>query len=68
MWVPELSKVKGGEVHFVWTLNSAVLSHSDVSIGESYPAPMVVAPEWSRHFGRPVSIKIYSTIIGIYFS
>ncbi|KAK7504845.1 hypothetical protein BaRGS_00003873 [Batillaria attramentaria] len=55
LWVPELSKVQGGSVHFVWTLNSAVLSHSDVSLGETYPTPLVVAPEWSRHFGRPGS-------------
>ncbi|KAK7104365.1 hypothetical protein V1264_019096 [Littorina saxatilis] len=57
LWVPELSKVKGGSVHFVWTLSSAVLSHDDVSIGDTYPAPLVVAPEWSRHFGRPGSAQ-----------
>lgn len=55
LWVPELSKVQGGSVHFVWTLNSAVLSHAGVSLGETYPTPLVVAPEWSRHFGRPGS-------------
>ncbi|XP_076463876.1 cryptochrome DASH-like [Babylonia areolata] len=57
VWVPELSKVQGGSVHFVWTLSSAVLSHADVSLGETYPAPLVVAPEWGRHFGRPGSAQ-----------
>jgi len=53
LWVPELSGVKGGNVHCTWTLNSAVLQHSDVTLGQTYPHPVVTAPEWNRHVNRP---------------
>lgn len=56
LWVPELSKVKRGSVHVVWTLSPAALSSAQVSIGESYPAPLVMAPEWRHHYGRPVCL------------
>jgi len=55
MWVPELKEVKTGNVHFVWTLNSGALDKAGISLGESYPHPLVKAPEWSRHFNRPGS-------------
>ncbi|XP_075994213.1 cryptochrome DASH [Genypterus blacodes] len=51
-WVPELQGIKGGDVHAPWTLSSASLSHAHVSLGESYPAPIVTAPEWSRHLNK----------------
>lgn len=55
LWVPELKNVSGGEVHTVWTLSSNTLSKTGVSLGETYPNPIVVAPEWSRHYGKSVS-------------
>ncbi|XP_025105331.1 cryptochrome DASH-like [Pomacea canaliculata] len=58
LWVPELSKVKRGSVHVVWTLSPAALSSAQVSIGESYPAPLVMAPEWRHHYGRPASDSV----------
>lgn len=42
----------GADVHTPWTLSSAMLSHAHVSLGETYPTPIVVAPEWSRHFNK----------------
>lgn len=57
-WVPELQGIKGADVHTPWTLSSASLSHAHVSLGESYPAPIVTAPEWSRHMNKkPVGVK-----------
>lgn len=53
MWVPELSSVRGGSVHVPWTLNQGQLN--GVSLGEDYPKPLVMAPEWNRHAGRPGS-------------
>lgn len=51
LWVPELAGLPGSKVHFPWTLPSGELSRADVDLGVSYPKPMVVAPEWSRHTG-----------------
>ncbi|XP_005098342.1 cryptochrome DASH isoform X2 [Aplysia californica] len=55
LWVPELAGIKTGSVHCVWTLSPAVLESGDVSLGQTYPLPLVKAPEWSRHVNRPGS-------------
>ncbi|KAF7669269.1 hypothetical protein LDENG_00203350 [Lucifuga dentata] len=54
-WLPELQGIVGADVHMPWTLSSAALSHAHVSLGESYPTPIVTAPEWSRHFNKKPS-------------
>ncbi|KAK7881819.1 hypothetical protein WMY93_030228 [Mugilogobius chulae] len=51
-WVPELQALRGPDVHTPWTLSAAALSHAQVSLGETYPVPIVIAPEWSRHVGK----------------
>uniref|UniRef100_A0A672R2C8 Cryptochrome DASH n=1 Tax=Sinocyclocheilus grahami TaxID=75366 RepID=A0A672R2C8_SINGR len=48
-WVPELRGIKGGDVHMPWTLSNSALSHAQVSLNETYPSPVIIAPEWSRH-------------------
>ncbi|GFO07232.1 cryptochrome dash-like [Plakobranchus ocellatus] len=55
LWLPELAGVKTGKVHCVWTLSPSVLEAANVSLGETYPSPVVMAPEWSRHVNRPTS-------------
>lgn len=56
-WVPELKEIRGSDVHTPWTLSSAALSHAHVSLGETYPSPVVIAPEWSRHVNKkPVGV------------
>lgn len=55
LWVPELSEIRGGGIHMPWTLSGAQLNQARVSLGETYPAPIVKAPEWSRHTKRPES-------------
>lgn len=56
-WVPELQGIKGADVHTPWTLSTAALSHAHVSLGETYPTPIVIAPEWSRHVNKkPVGV------------
>lgn len=56
-WVPELGAISGGDVHTPWNLSSAALSRAEVSLGETYPIPVVTAPEWSRHFNKkPVGV------------
>ncbi|XP_077591772.1 cryptochrome DASH [Stigmatopora nigra] len=52
LWIPELQKIRGVDVHTPWTLSKAALSHAEVVLGETYPAPIVVAPEWGRHVGK----------------
>uniref|UniRef100_A0A3P8ZFV4 Cryptochrome DASH n=1 Tax=Esox lucius TaxID=8010 RepID=A0A3P8ZFV4_ESOLU len=51
-WVPELQGIRGGDVHTPWTLSSSSLSHSQLTLEETYPSPIVMAPEWSRHVNR----------------
>ncbi|KAL9870213.1 LOW QUALITY PROTEIN: cryptochrome DASH-like [Geothlypis trichas] len=47
--VPELQGIKGADIHTPWALSSAALSQAGVTLGETYPQPVVTAPEWSRH-------------------
>ena len=59
--------MKDGLVHTVWTLSQTAPSKAGISLGETYPNPIVIAPEWSRHMGKTVSfsgIKQYSYHIG----
>ncbi|NXO23042.1 CRYD protein, partial [Cisticola juncidis] len=49
LWVPELQGIKGADIHTPWALSSAALSQAGVTLGETYPQPVVTAPEWSRH-------------------
>ena len=49
LWIEELRGIKDGRVHFPWTLSRGELERSGVELGVTYPNPMVIAPEWSRH-------------------
>ncbi|XP_038246376.1 cryptochrome DASH-like isoform X2 [Dermochelys coriacea] len=49
LWVPEIQCVKGGEIHTLWALSNAALSQAGIALGETYPLPVVLAQEWSRH-------------------
>ena len=63
-WVPELRGIKGGDVHTPWALSSAALSHAKVSLNDTYPSPVVMAPEWNRHVNKkPVSYFNFLRII-----
>jgi len=64
LWVPELQGVSGGSVHTVWTLGNNALAKAGVSLGETYPNPIVIAPEWARHAGKVVSLYM---VISIFF-
>uniref|UniRef100_A0A8D0FYP9 Cryptochrome DASH n=1 Tax=Sphenodon punctatus TaxID=8508 RepID=A0A8D0FYP9_SPHPU len=52
LWVSELQCIKGGNIHTPWALSSAALSHAGVTLGETYPPPVVMAREWSRHVNQ----------------
>lgn len=54
-WVPELRGIKGGDVHTPWTLSNSALSHAQVSLNQTYPCPIITAPEWSRHVNNKSS-------------
>lgn len=54
-WVPELRGIKGGDIHTPWTLSNSALSHAQVSLNETYPSPVIIAPEWSRHINNKSS-------------
>uniref|UniRef100_A0A8C8SS76 Cryptochrome DASH n=1 Tax=Pelusios castaneus TaxID=367368 RepID=A0A8C8SS76_9SAUR len=60
LWVPEIQCVKGGEIHAPWALSSASLSQAGIALGETYPLPVVLAREWSRHINQ----KTVSTMKG----
>ncbi|XP_040449773.1 cryptochrome DASH-like isoform X2 [Falco naumanni] len=52
LWVLELQGIKGADIHTPWALNSAALSQLGVTLGKTYPQPVVTAPEWSRHINQ----------------
>jgi len=55
LWVPELSAIHESKVHVPWILRPNELS--GVKLGEAYPHPMHVAPEWTRHFDKTKNDK-----------
>uniref|UniRef100_K7FMD1 Cryptochrome DASH n=2 Tax=Pelodiscus sinensis TaxID=13735 RepID=K7FMD1_PELSI len=52
LWVPEIQCIKGGEIHTLWALSNAALSQAGIALGETYPLPVVLAREWSRHINQ----------------
>ena len=40
-WVPELGKIEGKAIHAPWTLGADELKTAGVTLGKTYPAPMV---------------------------
>lgn len=59
-WVPELRGIKGGDVHTPWTLSNSALSRAQVSLNETYPSPVIIAPEWTRHINKK-SVRLLAT-------
>nr|AWY11214.1 cryptochrome dash [Tritonia tetraquetra] len=55
IWVPELRGLKSGKVHCIWTASKMIHDSAGISLGETYPYPIVMAPEWNRHVNRPTS-------------
>eukprot|EP00092_Neocalanus_flemingeri_P018235 GFUD01019735.1.p1 GENE.GFUD01019735.1~~GFUD01019735.1.p1 ORF type:complete len:558 (+),score=144.72 GFUD01019735.1:51-1724(+) len=51
LWVEELRGIKGSKAHVPWTLTDGELEKAGVELGTTYPKPLVLAPEWSRHAG-----------------
>ncbi|XP_071795884.1 cryptochrome DASH-like [Asterias amurensis] len=48
-WIPELQAIKGGAIHTPWALSSSMLMKCEVTLGHTYPMPVVKAPEWAKH-------------------
>jgi len=40
-WVPELAKLEDGVIHQPWTASAEALARAGVTLGKSYPEPMV---------------------------
>ena len=56
-WVPELAKLPGARMHEPWKANRADQEKARVSIGETYPAPMIGLSE-----GRKRALTAYERI------
>ena len=52
LWVEELKSINGSKIHVPWTLSRGELEKADVELGTTYPNPIVIAPEWSRHTNK----------------
>ena len=63
LWVPELQGIKNRDVHTLWVLSSDALLAAHVSLNETYPQPIVIAPEWCRHISKKmVGVKLFLEI------
>lgn len=59
LWVPELAGIKTGKVHCTWALSQSLLEAAKIVLGETYPHPIVLVPEWSKHINRPVGVSLF---------
>ncbi|XP_045130719.1 cryptochrome DASH-like isoform X1 [Portunus trituberculatus] len=48
-WVPELAGLKEAMIHTPWKLTGNQLTSAGIALGDTYPNPILVAPEWGRH-------------------
>ena len=55
-WIPELQAIKGGAIHTPWALSSSMLMKCEVTLGHTYPMPVVKAPEWAKHIRTQVGV------------
>lgn len=49
MWIPELKNISGPTIHAPWSLSLGELKSHGVTLGKTYPRPIVTAPEWDKH-------------------
>ena len=40
-WVPELAAIQGKQIHAPWTLDQTALNAVGITLGDSYPQPLV---------------------------
>ena len=52
LWVSELVGLKGGKVHTPWSVSRDQLERAGVELGQTYPSPLITAPEWARHAAK----------------
>ena len=67
LWVPELGGLRGGRVHFPWTVGGAELTQAGVELGGTYPGPLVTPPAWARHTGREAGAGGHQRGVDFYF-
>lgn len=63
MWVPELKEIAGAKIHSPWLLSNDSLIAAKVCLGQNYPKPIVVAPEWSRHTNKSGRVRFNPSLL-----
>ena len=58
MWIPELSSIEGPSVHAPWALSLGELKSHGITLGKTYPKPMIRAPEWDKHIHAAKKVPI----------
>ena len=67
LWVRELGGLRGGKVHSPWLLSSSQLASAGVELGLTYPRPLLLPQEWSRHAARGDNKREAQKGIDFYF-
>lgn len=61
-WVPELSKIPQSKIHVPWTMPDKEMQKLGFSLGQDYPKPIIIAPEWGRHTHKTNSKSFQKTV------
>ncbi len=59
-WVPELARLEAPAIHSPWKASSEALARAGVSLGETYPKPIVDHPA-----ARARALKAFAEMRGL---
>jgi hypothetical protein len=49
--------ILGGKIHYPWNLSISEAKSSNFSLDDDYLKPIIIAPEWARHFNKKTTVQ-----------